>query len=71
MTRFIKLVAENAHKEGIPVGICGELARDEILVPFFLKIGIDELSVSPAYTLQLREKVSEIDTNKVNLDEFI
>ena len=71
VTRLIKLVAENAHKEGIPVGICGELARDEILLPFFLKIGIDELSVSPAYTLQLREKVSEIDTNKVNLEEFI
>ena len=69
--RFIKLVAENAHKAGIPVGICGELARDEILLPFFLKIGIDELSVSPAYTLQLREQISQIDTEKVNLEDFI
>ena len=71
VTRLIKLVAENAHKAGIPVGICGELARDEILLPFFIKIGIDELSVSPAYTLQLRKRISEIDTEKVNLEEFI
>lgn len=71
VTRLIKLVAENAHKAGIPVGICGELARDEILLPFFVKIGIDELSVSPAYTLALRERISKIDTNEVNVEEFI
>jgi len=71
VTRLIKLIAENAHKEGIPVGICGELARDEILLPFFMKIGIDELSVSPAYTLALRERISKIDTSKVDLSEFI
>ena len=71
VTRLIKLVADNAHKAGIPVGICGELARDEILLPFFVKIGIDELSVSPAYTLQLRKRISEIDTREVRLEEFI
>ncbi len=71
VTRLIKLIAENAHKEGIPVGICGELARDEILLPFFMKIGIDELSVSPAYTLALRERISKIDTSKVDLSDFI
>lgn len=71
VTRLIKLIAENAHKAGIPVGICGELARDEILLPFFMKIGIDELSVSPAYTLALRERISKIDTSKVDLSEFI
>ncbi|MBO4472760.1 MAG: phosphoenolpyruvate--protein phosphotransferase, partial [Clostridia bacterium] len=71
VTRLIKLIADNAHKAGIPVGICGELARDEVLLPFFMKIGIDELSVSPAYTLQLRKRVSEIDTAAVNLEDFI
>ena len=71
VTRLIKLITDNAHKEGIPVGICGELARDEILLPFFMKIGIDELSVSPAYTLALRERISKIDTSKVDLSEFI
>lgn len=69
--RLIKMVCENAHKEGITVGICGELARDEIMLPFFLKIGIDELSVSPAYTLSLREQVSKIDTNDVNINKYI
>ncbi|MBP5404749.1 MAG: phosphoenolpyruvate--protein phosphotransferase [Clostridia bacterium] len=71
VTRLIKTVADNAHKAGIPVGICGELARDEILLPFFVKIGIDELSVSPAYTLQLRKRISEIDTKDVDLKDFI
>lgn len=71
VTRLIKLIADNAHAAGIPVGICGELARDEILLPFFVKIGINELSVSPAYTLALRERISRIDTNEVNLEDFI
>ncbi|MBQ7250681.1 MAG: phosphoenolpyruvate--protein phosphotransferase [Bacilli bacterium] len=69
--RLIKLSTENAHKAGIPIGICGELARDEKLLPFFLKIGVDELSVSPAYTLSLREQISHIDTNDVNVEDFI
>lgn len=69
--RLIKLAAENAHKAGIPIGICGELARDDVLLPFFMKIGIDELSVSPAYTLSLREKISHIDTTKVNVEDYI
>lgn len=69
--RLIKLSTENAHKAGIPIGICGELGRDPKLLPFFLKIGIDELSVSPTYVLSLREQISHIDTSKVDLDEYI
>jgi len=69
--RLVKMATENAHAAGIPIGICGELARDEKLLPFFMKIGVDELSVSPAYTLSLREQISKIDTNDVNVDEFI
>ena len=69
--RMIKMTTENAHNAGIPIGICGELARDEKLLPFFLKIGVDELSVSPAYTLSLREQISKIDTNLVDVNEFI
>lgn len=69
--RLIKLSTENAHKAGIPIGICGELARDEELLPFFLKIGVDELSVSPAYTLSLREQISKIDTTDVDVSKYI
>ncbi len=69
--RLIKLATENAHKAGIPIGICGELARDEKLLPFFLAIGVDELSVSPAYTLSLREQISHIDTLTVDVESFL
>ena len=69
--RFIKMATENAHAAGIPIGICGELARDEHMLPFFLKIGVDELSVSPAYTLSLREKISKIDTRNVKVEDYI
>ena len=69
--RLIKMTVENAHKNNIPVGICGELARDEKLLPFFISLGIDELSVSPSYVLKLRKQISEIDANSVNIDNYI
>lgn len=69
--RLIKLATENAHAAGIPIGICGELARDATLLPFFLKIGVDELSVSPAYVLSLREQISHIDSGEVDVNKYI
>lgn len=69
--RLIKLTIENGHKAGIPVGICGELARDEELLPFFVSLGVDELSVSPSYVLRLRKEISNIDTRKVDVDSFV
>ncbi len=59
--RMIKLVVENAHKAGIPVGICGELASDISLTDSFLRMGLDELSVSPGNVLRLRAKIREIN----------
>ncbi len=58
--RLIKMVADNAHNAGIPVGICGELAADEELTEYFLNIGIDELSVSPKKILPLRKKINNL-----------
>jgi len=55
--RMIELVVQNAHKNGIWVGICGELGADLELTEQFLRIGIDELSVAPVFVLKLREKV--------------
>ncbi len=69
--RLIKLTVENGHKHNIPVGICGELARDEKLLPFFVALGIDELSVSPSYVLKLRKQIASIDTSKVDIDSFV
>ncbi len=55
--RLIQFSAENAHRCGKWIGICGELAADLALTETFLKMGIDELSVSPSYVLALRDKV--------------
>ncbi len=63
--RLLKMVAENAHKNGIWIGICGELGADLALTETFLSIGIDELSVSPRSVLPLRKKVRETDVSAV------
>ena len=63
--RLIKIVADNAHKTGIWVGVCGELASDLDLTEYFLAIGIDELSVSAPNVLSLRKKVRECDISKI------
>ncbi len=60
LLRLIQTVAENAHRNNIWVGICGELAADVSLTEFFLSIGIDELSVSPSLILPLRQKIRSI-----------
>ncbi len=69
--RLIALTAKNAHRQGIPVGICGELARDEELVPLFVSLGIDELSVSPSYVLKLRKQIGGVDSSKVDVSSFL
>ncbi|HJB25242.1 MAG TPA: phosphoenolpyruvate--protein phosphotransferase [Firmicutes bacterium] len=63
--RLIKMAADNAHKNGIWIGICGELGADLALTETFLAMGIDELSVSAPYVLPLRKKVRETDIGKV------
>ncbi len=63
--RLLKMVCDNAHKNGIWVGICGELGADLKLTETFLSIGIDELSVSPRSVLPLRQKVREINVTAV------
>ena len=65
LLRLIKMAADNAHKNGIWIGICGELGADTELTEIFLSMGIDELSVSPACILPLRKKIREIDVSKV------
>ncbi len=63
--RQIRIVVDNAHKAGIWAGICGELGADTELTPLFLKMGVDELSVSPGSILPLRELIRKTDTTKV------
>ena len=59
--RLLKMVCDNAHKNGVWVGICGELGADLQLTETFLSIGIDELSVSPRSVLPLRQKIREVN----------
>ena len=60
--RMLRMAAENAHKAGIWIGICGELGADAELIETFLSMGIDELSVSPSAVLPLRSSIRSIDT---------
>ena len=60
--RMIQMVIDNAHKEGIWAGICGELGADTSLTKEFLAMGVDELSVSPGSILPIRKIILETDT---------
>ncbi len=60
--RMIKMAADNAHKAGIWIGICGELGADTSLTETFMALGVDELSVSPSAVLPLRSTIRSINT---------
>ena len=55
--RMLQMVVDNGHKHGCWVGICGELGADTTRTSTFLKMGFDELSVSPAMILRVREEI--------------
>ncbi len=57
---MIQMITDNAHKHGKWAGICGELGADLELTEEFVKMGIDELSVSPSMVLPLRKRIREI-----------
>lgn len=61
LLRMIKMTADNAHKEGAWVGICGELGGDTTLTGLFIAMGVDEFSVSPSQILPLRERILGLD----------
>ncbi|MCI7692613.1 MAG: phosphoenolpyruvate--protein phosphotransferase [Oscillospiraceae bacterium] len=62
--RLIELSAKNAHANGAWIGICGELAADTTLTEKFLRMGIDELSVSPTFVLKVRDAVRRCDLSE-------
>ena len=59
LLRAIKMAADAAHKAGIWIGICGELGADISMLPTFLAMGIDELSVSPSSVLPVRAAIRQ------------
>ena len=62
--RMIRHTIEAGHRHGCWVGICGELGADPALTETFLRMGIDELSVSPAAILPLRKRIRELDLSR-------
>ena len=58
--RMIQTTIDNGHQHGCWVGICGELGADMTLTETFLKMGIDELSVSPSFVLPIRKLIRQI-----------
>ena len=62
--KMIQMTVENGHKGGAWVGICGELGADTTLTETFLRMGVDELSVSPSRVLSVRNAIRNIDLSK-------
>ncbi len=62
--KMIQMTVENGHKGGAWVGICGELGADTTLTETFLRMGVDELSVSPSRVLAVRDAIRKVDLNK-------
>lgn len=58
--RMIEMTVKNAHRENIRAGICGELAADMEMIPHFIRMGVDELSVSCSYILPIRRLIGEL-----------
>ena len=68
LLRAIKMAADAAHKAGIWIGICGELGADISMLPTFLAMGIDELSVSPASVLPVRAALRQSVAGECTLE---
>ena len=62
--KMLQMVVDNGHKGGCWVGLCGELGADTTLTETFLKMGFDELSVSPSMILKIRDRIRNTDTTK-------
>lgn len=67
--RLIAHTVENAHKHGTWVGICGEAAADTSLTETFLRMGVDELSVSPPFVLKVRDAVRKCNLSEKNASD--
>jgi phosphotransferase system enzyme I (PtsI) len=62
--RLIKMVIDNGHKEGIMVGMCGEMAGDQLAIPLLLGLGLDEFSMSAASVLNARRLIRGLEFKK-------
>ena len=58
--RLCRMIIENAHSNGVRVGICGQIASDALHVPLLVGLGFDELSIAPGALLSVRNLVGEL-----------
>ncbi|WP_338083726.1 putative PEP-binding protein, partial [Caloranaerobacter azorensis] len=63
--RLIKMVIDNGHKEGIWVGMCGEMAGDKRMIPILLGLGLDEFSMSPISILPARKLIRSLKSKEI------
>ncbi|KYH34291.1 phosphoenolpyruvate-protein phosphotransferase [Clostridium tepidiprofundi DSM 19306] len=71
--RLIKMVIDNAHQEGIWVGMCGEMAGDKTLIPILLGMGLDEFSMSPISILPARRLIRSLsleESEKISCEKL-
>lgn len=70
--RLVKNVIEAAHKNGKWVGMCGEMAGDEIAIPILLALGLDEFSMSAPAILNTRAQIAKLSKTELakHLDEI-
>lgn len=71
--RLIKNIVDSAHEAGIWAGMCGEAAADRKLLPLWIGMGLDELSMSPPSILQTRESIQGLshEEGKKLVDEIL
>ncbi|ALC84377.1 phosphoenolpyruvate-protein phosphotransferase [Bacillus gobiensis] len=67
--RLIHMVIKAAHKEGKWVGMCGEMAGDEIAIPILLALGLDEFSMSATSILKARSQISQL--SKEDIEQYV
>jgi phosphoenolpyruvate-protein phosphotransferase (PTS system enzyme I) len=68
---LIKMTVDAAHRQGIPVSVCGEMAGDPVYVPLLLGLGVDELSVAPPAIPQIKFLIRRLRMSEVTeLAEF-
>lgn len=63
--RLIKHVIDSAHQEGKWVGMCGEAAGDQTMVPLLVGLGLDEFSMSATSILRVRSLMKHLDTKEM------
>jgi phosphotransferase system enzyme I (PtsI) len=69
--RAVKMAADAAHRAGIRIGVCGEMASDKSLLPALIAMGIDEVSVPPAQVLAVRAEIRKQRAGECSAEEIL